>query len=41
MGYKDIRLAGIFWMLLTMCLFVSMDTFVKFQDNYFSPFLIV
>lgn len=33
--------AGIFWMLLTMCLFVSMDTVVKFLVQDFSPFQIV
>ncbi|NND93129.1 MAG: DMT family transporter [Granulosicoccus sp.] len=35
------HLAGILWMLLTMCLFVSMDTVVKYLTQDFSQFQIV
>jgi len=38
---KENHIAGILWMLLTMCLFVSMDTVVKFLVQDFSPFQIV
>lgn len=40
-NHKENHSVGILWMLLTMCLFVSMDTVVKFLVQDFSPFQIV
>ncbi|MFK7992882.1 MAG: DMT family transporter [Granulosicoccus sp.] len=41
MSSQESHVAGILWMLLTMCLFVAMDTVVKFLVQDFSPFQIV
>lgn len=41
MSHQENHVAGILWMMLTMCLFVSMDTVVKFLVQDFSPFQIV
>ena len=41
MSHQENHVKGIFWMLLTMCLFVSMDTVVKLLVQDFSPFQIV
>ncbi|MFK7859400.1 MAG: DMT family transporter [Granulosicoccus sp.] len=41
MSNQENHAVGILWMLLTMCLFVSMDTVVKFLVQDFSPFQIV
>ncbi|MFK8080736.1 MAG: DMT family transporter [Granulosicoccus sp.] len=41
MSNRENHAAGILWMLLTMCLFVSMDTVVKYLVKDFSPFQIV
>ena len=41
MNSQENHVVGILWMLLTMCLFVSMDTVVKFLVQDFSPFQIV
>ena len=37
----DNHLVGIGWMLMTMCLFVSMDAVAKFLTQEFSPFQVV